>query len=71
MIVGAGEGPCVVLAVGARDRGVDGPDWGAYTVHEAAQRHGVGVEQATNDPSVAYAPFKRRKPASYREGWLP
>jgi uncharacterized cupin superfamily protein len=70
IIVGAGEGPCVVLAVGARDRST-GPDWGGYTVHEAALRHGAGVERATDDPREAYAPFPRRKPARYREGWLP
>jgi uncharacterized cupin superfamily protein len=70
MIVGAGDGPCVVLAVGARDRST-GPDWGGYTVNEAALRHGVGVQEATNDAAQAYAPFKRRRPARYREGWLP
>jgi uncharacterized cupin superfamily protein len=70
MIVGAGDGPCVVLAVGVRDRST-GPDWGGYTVHEAALRHGVGVQEATTDPAQAYAPFERRKPAVYRDGWLP
>jgi uncharacterized cupin superfamily protein len=70
VIVGAGEGPCVVLAVGARERST-GPDWGAYTVGEAALRHGAGVEEETSDASNAYAPFSRRKPTRYREGWLP
>jgi oxalate decarboxylase/phosphoglucose isomerase-like protein (cupin superfamily) len=27
MIIGAGQGPCLILAVGARDRSI-GPDWG-------------------------------------------
>jgi uncharacterized cupin superfamily protein len=70
MIVGAGDGPCVVLAVGARERST-GPGWGGYTVHEAALRHGAGVQEPTNVPAKAYAPFKRRKPAAYEEGWLP
>jgi uncharacterized cupin superfamily protein len=70
IIVGAGDGPCVVLAVGARLHSI-GPRWGGYTVHEAALRHGAGVEEATNDPAQAYAPFKRRKPAAYEDGWLP
>ena len=43
-IVGAGDASCLVLAVGARDRST-GPDWGGYTVDEAAIRHGAGVEQ--------------------------
>jgi uncharacterized cupin superfamily protein len=70
IIAGAGAGPSVVLAVGARDRSI-GPDWGGYPVDEVALRHGVGVEQATTDAAQAYAPLPRRKPARYREGWLP
>jgi hypothetical protein len=59
-----------VLAVGARDKST-GPDWGGYTVDEAALRHGAGVEQETSDPEEAYAPVGHREPSSYREGWLP
>ncbi len=70
VIVGAGDAPCVVLAVGARDQST-GPDWGGYTVDEAALRHGAGVEQETTDPKQAYARFTKREPTRYREGWLP
>jgi uncharacterized cupin superfamily protein len=70
VIVGAGDGPAVVLAVGARDQST-GPDWGAYTVDEAALRHGAGVDQETTDQHQAYAPFPKREPTRYREGWLP
>ncbi len=70
VIVGAGDAPCLVLAVGARDRST-GPDWGGYTVDEAALRHGAGVEQETTDPKQAYARFTKREPTGYREGWLP
>jgi uncharacterized cupin superfamily protein len=70
VIIGAGEGLCLVLAAGARDRST-GPDWGGYTVHEAALRHGAGVERETTDPDEAYAPVPRREPSRYREGWLP
>jgi uncharacterized cupin superfamily protein len=69
-IVGAGDGPCVVIAVGARQH-QEGPDWGGYTVDEVAQRHGAGVEQDTNEPKDAYAPLTRRQHAGYRDGWLP
>ena len=62
--------PCVVLAVGARDRST-GPSWGGYTVDEAALRHGAGVEQETTDPRQAYAPVPKRETTAYREGWLP
>jgi uncharacterized cupin superfamily protein len=70
VIVGAGETPCAVVAVGARDRSV-GPNWGGYTVDETALRHGAGVEQETSDPAEAYARFGARQPGPYREGWLP
>jgi uncharacterized cupin superfamily protein len=70
VIVGAGDAPCVVLAVGARDRSI-GPDWGGYTVDEVALRHGAGVEQDTTEPPQAYAPVPKREPTRYREGWLP
>jgi hypothetical protein len=59
-----------VLAVGARDHS-NSPDWGGYTVDEAALRHGVSVERETTDAKQAYARFARRKPTRYREGWLP
>lgn len=68
-IVAAGNGPCVVLAVGARVRST-GPDWGAYTVDEAAQRHGVGVERETTVPKEAYARFGESRLTRYGD-WLP
>jgi hypothetical protein len=63
-------GPCVVLAVGARDRSL-GVDWGGYTVDDAALRHGAGVEKDTTDAREAYARFPAGVPTRYREGWLP
>ena len=70
VIVGAGDGPCVVFAVGARDR-TRRRDWGGYAVDEAALRHGAGVEEETDDPKQAYARFRPSEPKRYREGWLP
>ena len=71
VIVGAGDGSCVVVAVGARTAGSTGPDWGGYTVDDIALRHGAGVERETTDQHEAYAPVGKREPARYREGWLP
>lgn len=68
-ILGAGEGQCLLLAVGARDLST-GPDWGGYTVDQAATRHGAGVEEDTTDPDRAYARFPARQPSAYRDGWL-
>jgi uncharacterized cupin superfamily protein len=69
VILGAGETGCVVVAVGARDRST-GPDWGAYTVDEAAVRHNAGLEQETTDPQQAYARFPSRERTRYRKSWL-
>jgi hypothetical protein len=81
VIVGAGELPCTVFAVGALEHHttgsrVDGtlqgtPDWGAYTADEAALRHGAGVEKETTDANEAYARFPELQPTEYRDGWLP
>ena len=70
IIVGAGTGPCVVVAVGGREH-QDGPGWGGYTVDEAALRHNAGVERETTEPTEAYANVNRRAYTPYREGWLP
>ena len=70
VIVGAGSGPCTIVAVGARDRST-GPDWGGYTVDEAALRHGAGVAQATTSADEAYSQVPHRQPTRYRDGWLP
>lgn len=58
VFVGAGGGPCVVVAVGARKQGRGL----RYPVNEVALRHGAGVEEETSDPSVAYARFAEDKP---------
>jgi uncharacterized cupin superfamily protein len=70
IVVGAGDGPCVVLGVGARDHQVAG-QWGGYSVDEVALRHGAGVEEETADAEVAYARFRDTEPTPYGEGWLP
>ena len=68
MIVGAGDGPAVVLAVGARGRGRSGI---VYPVDSLAHEHGVGVERETTKPQEAYAGRMSRARCRYRAGWLP
>ena len=69
-IIGAGDSTSLVLAVGARDRSV-GPNWGGYSVDEAATKHRAGVEQETSDPDVAYADYPERHGERFRDDWLP
>jgi uncharacterized cupin superfamily protein len=71
MILGAGDGPCAVLAVGGREHLGADCNGGAYTVDAVALRHGAGVEEETSDADRAYARFPEPKPARYRDGWLP
>ena len=56
MIVGAGDGPAVVLAVGARGLRRKGI---VYVPSEVARKHGVSVEEETTKPAEAYADVPR------------
>ena len=58
IFVGAGDGPCVLLGVGARreGRGI------RYPVNELALEHGGGVENETTDPREAYERFAEDRP---------
>ena len=68
VFVGAGDGPCVIVTVGART----GEDEIVYPVDEVAARHGASVEVETPLPREAYAPYPREPQFQpYREGDLP
>lgn len=67
-IVGAGDGPSLVLAVGARGAGED--EGLFYPADPAAERHGAAAPADTADPREAYARFSFRR-RGYEEGWLP
>ena len=69
VIVGAGDGPCVVLAKSSRENQATGP-WGAYTVDEAALRHGACAEEEPQVAELAYARVPKSEPSRHREGWL-
>lgn len=66
VIVGAGDRPSLVLAVGSRmnGRGV------FYPADPVAQKHGAALAADTADPKEAYAGHTIEK-AAYQEGWLP
>jgi len=62
IFVGAGDGPCAILMVGARSG-----DWGVhYPVSELAARYGASVETETSEPDEAYGgvfePSRRERP---------
>jgi uncharacterized cupin superfamily protein len=70
VLVGAGDGPCVVLAMSSRENQAFGP-YGAYTVDEVARAHGACVDEETQDTDEAYAHVPESEPTPYRDGWLP
>jgi uncharacterized cupin superfamily protein len=64
IFVGAGDGPCVILMVGARRGG----EWTIrYPVSELAARHGASAARELTDPREAYVDFEpsRRERPSY------
>jgi uncharacterized cupin superfamily protein len=67
-IVGAGDEPAIVIAVGARtgeeEKGL------FYPADPTAQKHGAAVEVGTADGKEAYARYSLRR-TGYQEGWLP
>lgn len=68
MIVGAGNEPAVVLAVGTRGLSRKGI---AYVPSNVAMTHGVSVKKETTQPAEAYADLPRSARVAYSEGWLP
>lgn len=66
VFVGAGDGPCAILAVGGRRS-----EETVYPESELAQRHRAGVMRRTEDPAEAYADVPDDVEAPYRTGWLP
>jgi uncharacterized cupin superfamily protein len=67
VFVGAGDGPCAVLMVGARPD----PEELLYPVVDVARKHGAGVEKETRSGREAYAPYPRSTSAPYPDRALP
>jgi uncharacterized cupin superfamily protein len=60
IFIGAGERPCVIFMVGARQH----PGRIVYPRSELALRRGAGVEEETPDARQAYAKFSGWRPTS-------
>jgi uncharacterized cupin superfamily protein len=55
VFVGAGDGPCAILMVGARTE----DEQLLYPVSELAAQYGASAAEETSDPRQAYASFER------------
>jgi uncharacterized cupin superfamily protein len=69
VIVGAGDGPCILLAMSSRENQAFGP-YGEYTANEIAHKHGASPKD-TQDAEQWEANWPESQPSQYGEGWLP
>jgi uncharacterized cupin superfamily protein len=67
VFVGAGDGPCAILMVGARTPGATVH----YPVSDVAAAHGASAGRATDSPSEAYADWPRTELSPQRVPWPP
>jgi uncharacterized cupin superfamily protein len=67
VFVGAGQGPCAILMVGARPQ----QEELLYPVVDVARKRHAGVLKETSSGREAYAPFPKATEGPYREGTLP
>jgi uncharacterized cupin superfamily protein len=67
VFVGAGDGPCAILMVGARPQ----QEELLYPVVDVARKHNAGVAKETSSGREAYAAFPKSTEGRYREGTLP
>ncbi|GAC1583740.1 MAG: hypothetical protein NVS3B18_16750 [Candidatus Dormibacteria bacterium] len=66
VFIGAGQGPCAVLAVGTRLK-----DDVIYPAIAFAQRHNAAAPHTTRDPDEAYAGLPPDVELPYDDRWLP
>ena len=67
VFVGAGDGPCTILMIGARPEHEEL----RYPVVELALKHNAGVTKETTSGDEAYAGFPDSTKGSYRDAPLP
>jgi uncharacterized cupin superfamily protein len=66
VFVGAGDGPCTLLAIGGR-----GGDGVVYPASELALRHRAGVPEETDSAREAYAGVPEDERVAFDPAWLP
>jgi uncharacterized cupin superfamily protein len=66
VIVGAGDGPCVVVCMSSRENQQFGP-YGEYPPNELAAKYRASAKDS-EDPDLNWP---ESEPTRYREGWLP
>jgi uncharacterized cupin superfamily protein len=67
IFVGSGDGPCLIVMVGARG----GDEVIRYPVSDLARKHGASIEAETGDPAEAYARSSDGETGPMPSGALP
>jgi uncharacterized cupin superfamily protein len=67
VVIGAGDGPALVIAVGGRR----GKGTVVYPVDELAHSRGAGLAQEATSPKEAYAAFPEFVETPFRDEFLP
>ena len=70
VLVGAGDGPSLIVATSSRQFQNDGP-WGYYVADETAAKYGASAPETTQDGGIASRDWSPRQESRYRDGWLP
>jgi uncharacterized cupin superfamily protein len=70
-IIGTGDGPCTILAMGSRKHITEPCNGGGYHASDVAARHGASPGVDTVDTEVAYQRFGPDEPAAFDPAWLP
>jgi uncharacterized cupin superfamily protein len=72
VVVGAGDGPCIIVAMSSRENQQFGP-YGEYPANEVAARHGASPKttQDADEFEANWPPGGESQASRYREGWLP
>ena len=66
VLVGAGDTPCVFLAMSSRENQQFGP-YGEYPQNDVAAKY----RASAGDPAEPDADWPESEPSPYRDGWLP
>jgi mannose-6-phosphate isomerase-like protein (cupin superfamily) len=69
VIVGAGDGPSVLVAVSSRQFQKDGP-WGYYIADPVAAKYGASAPEDTQEGEIADRDWPKSYESRYQDGWL-
>jgi uncharacterized cupin superfamily protein len=70
VLVGAGDGPCIFVAMSSRERQAFGP-YGEYVANDVAAKYRASPKETKQDADDTDFDVPESQPSRYQEGWLP